>query len=124
MAKFYKSPNSSVLHLPDDADVIVSVAGETLEELVPNTSDGAGEKHVPVLTQDGNKVTVKVGEVPHPMLDKHWITEVFLETNQGHHAAELHPGEEPQAVFFLAEGEAPKAAYEFCNLHGLWKVEA
>ena len=42
------------------------------EELIPNTTDAAGEKHVPVVKIDGDKVV---------------------------------------------------AAYEYCNLHGLWKNE-
>ena len=55
--------------------------GETMKELTPNTTDGATEKHVPVITQDGNKVTVTVGSVEHPMLDNHYIEWIILETS-------------------------------------------
>lgn len=54
-----------------------------MTELKANTSDGAGEKHVPVVQVEGSKVTVKVGEVTHPMLEEHHIAWIYLETSQG-----------------------------------------
>ena len=45
--------------------------GEKMKELVPGTSDGAVEKHVPVVNVEGNKVTVNVGSAEHPMVDAH-----------------------------------------------------
>ncbi len=93
------------------------------EELIPNTTDAAGEKHVPVAEVNGSTVTVRVGSVEHPMLEVHYITWIVLETSKGYQKKNLNPGEKPVAVFALAEGEAPVAAYEYCNLHGLWKSE-
>lgn len=98
--------------------------GKEMEELVPNTVDAATEKHVPVIEVEGNKVTVKVGSVTHPMLPEHFIQWIYLVTKQGVQRKCLSPGEEPVAVFALAEGDEVEAAYEFCNLHGLWKKEA
>ena len=98
--------------------------GETTVELVPNTSDGAGEKHVPVIVADGKKVTVKVGEVAHPMLDAHYITWVIIETKEGSQIKYLKPGDAPEATFALSDTDELVAAYEYCNLHGLWKAEA
>ncbi len=94
------------------------------EELLPNTTDAAGEKHVPVMETDGRNVTVKVGSVEHPMLAAHYIMWIILETNQGYQKKELKPGEKPVAQFALADGETVVAAYEYCNLHGLWKADA
>ena len=94
------------------------------EELIPNTTDAAGEKHVPVIEKDGSKVTVKVGEVEHPSLEAHYIVFIVLETNKGYAVRNLKPGDKPAAVFALADGEEIIAAYEYCNLHGLWKAEA
>ena len=96
--------------------------GEPMVELVPNTTDGAHEKHVPVIEKDGNKVTVKVGSVAHPMLAAHYIEFIILETNKTVHLANLTPENEPCAEFVLAEGEEDVAAYEYCNLHGFWKA--
>lgn len=97
---------------------------EAWTPLTPNTTDAAGEKHVPVIEAEGPLVTVKVGSVEHPMLEAHYITFVVLETTQGYQKKTLRPGEKPVARFALAEGERPVAAYEYCNLHGLWKAEA
>ncbi len=101
----------------------ITCCGSNMTELVPNTSDGAGEKHVPVVTVDGSKVSVAVGSVEHPMLDAHYIQWVALETDKGVQIKKLKPGEKPFAEFVLAEGEKAVAAYEYCNLHGLWKTD-
>ena len=83
----------------------------------------SGEKHIPVVKVEGNKVTVQVGEVLHPMMEAHFINFIILETTQGYQKKDLKPGEQPCAEFALAENEKAVAAYEFCNLHGFWKTE-
>ena len=100
----------------------VRCCGEPLKELIPNTTDAANEKHVPVVTVNGNEITVKVGEVEHPMVEKHYINFIAVETTKGVMRKNLAPGEEPIAKFVLADGEEYVAAYEYCNLHGLWKA--
>ena len=110
--KFYKIDDQVVF-----SDKALSVG----EELVASTTDGAHEKHVPVVTVNGENVTVKVGSVEHPSLPNHYIEFILLETNSGIHTKWLKPGDKPEATFTV---EAPViAAYEYCNLHGLWKVE-
>ena len=122
--KFYKCEHcGNIIVKVLDSGVDVVCCGEKMVELVPNSTDAAGEKHVPVIKVEGNKVTVTVGEVEHPMLDEHFIGWVMLETTTGRQRKELKPGEKPEAVFALAEGEKAVAAYEYCNLHGLWKAE-
>jgi superoxide reductase len=95
--------------------------GEEMVLLKANTTDGAAEKHVPVVTVDGQKVIVNVGSVDHPMLEEHYIQFVALETAGGIQVKYLNPGEAPHEEFLTAE--APVAVYEYCNLHGLWKTE-
>ena len=103
--------------------IIISEDAMTIgTELTANTTDGAYEKHVPVIEQQGDHVTVKVGSVPHPMLDVHWIEWIVLETATGYQKKDLKPGEAPEAEFAVTEPVI--AAYEYCNLHGLWKAEA
>ena len=97
--------------------------GEPMKEMVPNTTDAATEKHVPVIATEGNLVTVTVGSAAHPMLDAHYIMWIALETKQGMQRKALVPGGEPKAVFALAPGDDPVAAFEYCNLHGLWVRE-
>ena len=119
--KFYKCKSCDSILISDNA--LDCCAGE-VELLVPNTTDASGEKHVPVIAASGNTVTVTVGSVEHPMLPAHYITMIVLETGSGYLKKTLQPGEKPSACFVLAEGERALAAYEYCNLHGLWKANA
>ncbi len=120
--KFVKCNHcKNILLYVEDKGVAAVCCGEKMQELVPGTTDGAQEKHVPVISQEGNLVKVSVGSVAHPMLEEHYIGFVALKTKKGFQLANLNPGEVPEAVFALAEGDAPVAAYEYCNLHGLWK---
>ena len=93
----------------------------TAASVVPGTTDAAVEKHVPVVNADGNKVTVSVGSVAHPMLPEHFIEWILLVTDKGIQKKKLKPGDEPKAEFALLDGEKVVAAYEYCNLHKLWK---
>lgn len=111
--KFYKI---------DDQIVLSDKALSAGTELTANTTDGAYEKHIPVIEQNGDTVTVKVGSVEHPMLPAHYIEWILLETEQGFQIHYLKPGMKPEATFKV--NEAVVAAYEYCNLHGLWKAEA
>lgn len=122
--KFYKCAHcGNIIAYIYDSGVRASCCGEVMQELIPNTTDAAGEKHVPVISIDGQTVTVTVGSVLHPMLDAHYIEWIILETKQGRQRKALKPGEEPIAVFALVPGDEVVAAYEYCNLHGLWKAE-
>ena len=121
MKKFFVCKHcGNMIGLLHDAGVPMMCCGEKMVELVPNTTDAAQEKHVPVATVEGNKVVVNVGSVDHPMLDEHWIQWVYLETDKGGNRKVLNPGEKPNVVFALTEDEKPLAVYEYCNLHGLW----
>lgn len=96
--------------------------GQTMKLLVPGTSDGAAEKHVPVYETKDGKVFVKVGSVEHPMTEAHYIEWIAIETNQGVQRKNLKPTDKPQAEFALTTGETVKEVYAYCNLHGLWKA--
>lgn len=96
--------------------------GEEMEVLKANTTDAAVEKHVPVVTREGNKLTVTVGSTEHPMIPEHYIEFIATQSENGFRVAYLEPGQKP-SVDFLAD-ESVKAVYAYCNLHGLWKTEA
>lgn len=104
-----------------DKGVPVMCCGQKMTEIIPGTTDAAVEKHVPVVEIEGNKVTVKVGSVEHPMLEEHNISWISLETEQGNQRKELKVGEEPKAEFMLCDDDKVVAAYAYCNLHGLWR---
>jgi superoxide reductase len=123
--KFYKcNVCGNFFGVIEDAGVVPECCGTPMEELKANTTDAAQEKHVPVIERDGNKVTVKVGSVPHPMQDDHYITWIMVTNKSGTTEREaLKPGDQPEAVFYINEDEGPITAYEYCNLHGLWAAE-
>ena len=105
-----------------DAGVPLFCCGTKMEELIPNTVEASGEKHIPAVKVEGDRVIVNVGSVDHPMVDVHWIEWVYVETDKGGQRRRLNPGEAPHAEFVLS-GEKAVAVYAYCNLHGLWKVE-
>lgn len=112
----------NIIGMIENKGVPVVCCGEKMTELVPNTTDAAGEKHVPVIKVDGNIVTVNVGAVEHPMTDAHYIQWIYLATKKGGQRKNLLPGEKPEATFALHDDEVV-AAYAYCNLHGLWKAD-
>lgn len=99
----------------------VSDCEQSKKELIANTTDGAKEKHVPVVSVDGNRVHVEVGSVIHPMTEAHLIEFIAIETKSGFQFKRLTSNDQPVADF-LSEEEVI-AVYEYCNLHGLWKIE-
>ena len=121
--KFYICPLcGNFVEMVHDAGVKPVCCGQKMDELVPNTVEASGEKHIPAVTVGDNVVEVNVGSVEHPMVDAHWIEWVQLLTDKGSHRKWLKPGEAP-SVKFLLGGETPLAVYAYCNLHGLWKTE-
>ena len=112
----------NIVGLIQEAGVPMICCGEKMEELVPNTVDAAQEKHVPVVTVDGNTVKVEIGSVEHPMVDEHYIQWIYLQTEKGGQRKSLKPGDKPSATFALVDDKAV-AAFEYCNLHGLWKAD-
>lgn len=94
-----------------------------MQELVPGVTDGASEKHVPVIKVEGNTVSVTVGSQLHPSVPEHYIEWILLQTNKGIQKKLLAPGNRPSADFAVMKGERVEAAYEYCNLHKLWKAD-
>lgn len=122
--KFYRCAHcGNIAVKPFDKGVPLVCCGEKMEELTANTTDGATEKHVPVVTVSGNAVHVEVGSVAHPMTEEHLIAFICLVTEKGYQIAELTAADAPAADFALAEGDRAIKVYEYCNLHGLWVAE-
>lgn len=106
-----------------NSGVNVQCCGKDMVELTPSTVDGLKEKHLPVVEcVDGCMVKVKIGSVPHPMTDDHFISFVYLETENGGQMQYLDAGKEAEATFCICN-DKPVAFYCYCNLHGLWKTE-
>ena len=121
--KFYKCEIcGKIVAMVKETPVETMCCGQAMRELVPGTTDGAVEKHVPVYTVEGNTVKVKVGSAEHPMTDAHHIEWIAIETENGNQRKELKAGDKPEATFALVPRDKVKSVYEYCNIHGLWKT--
>ncbi|MHC1771206.1 MAG: desulfoferrodoxin family protein [Flexilinea sp.] len=119
---FYCKHCGKIIGMIFDPGTPTICCGEPMQELIANTSDGAKEKHVPVVKVTGDTIEVTIGSVLHPMIPEHFIQWIYLQTKKGGQRKRLSPGEEPKAVFVLKDDE-PVTAFEYCNLHGLWKAD-
>ena len=93
---------------------------EPMKQVKENTVDASLEKHVPVIEKVANGIKVKVGSVPHPMEEKHYIEFIELIVDGKVCRQYLSPGQAPEA-FFAVTGDKVTAR-EYCNMHGLWKA--
>jgi superoxide reductase len=96
--------------------------GQDMVLMEENTVDAAVEKHVPVVVKDGDKITVKVGDVAHPMEDKHYIEWIECLVGDTCFTKMLKPGDAPEAEFCVAGATGDVLVRAYCNLHGLWKA--
>lgn len=110
-----------IVEIIKDSGSQLVCCGQPMKELIPGAVDAAVEKHVPVVEISGKVITVKVGEVLHPMTPEHFIEWITITTKEGTQRKTLSPGDEPSAVFVLSDTDEFVAAYAYCNLHGLWK---
>lgn len=101
----------------------LTCCGEKMQEMVPNTSEGATEKHIPVIKIEGNTVTVTVGSTLHPMTEEHYIDFIYIHTEKGGQRKKLEPKAVPTAVFELVDDKLIEA-FAYCNLHGMWTAVA
>jgi superoxide reductase len=92
--------------------------GQPMELLKEKTEDAGSEKHVPVIEKIDGGVRVKVGSIPHPMEEKHYIEWIQLIADGMAYRKFLKPGEKPEAEFMVSA--ASLRAREYCNVHGLW----
>ncbi len=111
----------NIVGLIHDGGVPLMCCGQKMTQIIPGTVDAAKEKHIPVVSVEGEIVKVNVGSVSHPMTEEHSITWVYLETDRGGQRKLLPVGGAPEVAFALKD-EKPVAVYAYCNLHGLWKT--
>jgi len=93
--------------------------GQPMKLYKENTVDAAREKHVPVVEKIAGGFKVKVGDVAHPMEEKHYIEWVEVIADGKAYRQFLNPGQAPEAVFNIEADQV--TAREYCSLHGLWK---
>ena len=93
--------------------------GQPMELLVEKLQDAGNEKHVPVIEKTANGVKVKVGSIPHPMEEKHFIEWIELSADDTVYRKFLKPADKPEAEFCVTAKKL--SARDYCNIHGLWK---
>lgn len=119
---FYRCAHcGNIVSFLEDKGVNLVCCGEPMKQLQPNTVDAAQEKHVPVGQRNGNKLTVSVGSVAHPMLEEHHISWIVVAEKDRTQRISLKAGDAPSAEFCVSEN--PVTVYEYCNLHGLWTAD-
>ena len=94
--------------------------GQPMKLMTENTVDAALEKHVPVIEKTTDGYKVKIGSVPHPMEETHYIEWISLCSDGKTYRKFLKPGDMPEAEFCIDTAEV--TAHEYCNKHGLWKA--
>jgi superoxide reductase len=112
----------NIIGVIEDSGVTPECCGQEMTLLTPNTVDAAQEKHVPVAVREGDKLTVQVGSVVHPMTPEHHISWIAIAQGRRTQRAALDVTGKPEAVFCVDASE-PITMYEYCNLHGLWAAD-
>ena len=93
--------------------------GQPMELVSEKTEDSGFEKHMPVIEKTKEGILVKVGSVPHPMEESHYIEWIEIIVDGKYCRKFLKPGDKPEALFEVIAKEV--IAREYCNIHGLWK---
>lgn len=112
----------NIVGLVHDGGVPMMCCGQKMAKLEAGVVEASHEKHIPVVTVEGNTVRVVVGSVTHPMSEEHHIAWVYLQTDRGGQRKCLCTNDAPEVTFALCD-ETPVAVYAYCNLHGLWMAE-
>lgn len=107
------------IFLAGDGELVC--CGEPMHLLKENTVDASKEKHVPVIEKGTGTVTIKVGSVPHPMEESHYIQWIELVADGKVYREMLKPGQAPEATFTISAGQV--TVREYCNLHGQWSAQ-
>jgi len=95
--------------------------GQPMDSLTAKTADQGREKHLPVIEKIDGGIKVKIGSIPHPMEEKHYIEWIELLSDGKAYRQFLKPGQAPEAVFPLAPEDV--RAREHCNIHGMWEAK-
>jgi len=104
--------------------------GKTMRQLIPGTTDGSVEKHVPYVREfndpnatDLRVIRVRIGKEAHPMEPMHHIEWIVMETTEVAYRKNAHNAKGAEATFIISKNERPIAVYAYCNLHGLWMCD-
>ena len=112
----------NIVGVVKSSGVPIICCGDEMVHMVPNSVEASVEKHLPVVTVNGDKLSIDVGAVPHPMTPEHVIEWIYVQTARGGHRIGLAPDIAPEVEVCMGH-EKPVAVYAYCNIHGLWMTE-
>ncbi|OIO00415.1 MAG: desulfoferrodoxin [Elusimicrobia bacterium CG_4_10_14_0_2_um_filter_56_8] len=112
----------NIVEVLDGGAGSLACCGQDMKLMKENTTDAAKEKHVPVIEKTEKGITVKLGSVPHPMEEKHFIEWIELIADGKVFREFLKPGQPAEADFCVCFSPKTVEARAYCNLHGLWKA--
>lgn len=95
--------------------------GEKMKLLTENTIDAAAERHVPIINPTKGGIKITIGDVNHPMEEKHYIKWIEVIADGRLYRQYLKPDDKPEASFEVMTDKI--TAREYCSLYGLWKAE-
>lgn len=95
--------------------------GQPMKLFEEKVEEEGKEKHLPVVERLDRRIKVKVGSIPHPMEEKHYIEWIEVVTKAGAERVFLNPGQAPEAEFMIEDGVV--SVREYCNVHGLWSTK-
>lgn len=122
MVRFYQCKECRDVVIPAmDREVYLNCCNGVMEEIHANTTDAAGEKHIPVVKEIENGVEISVGSVLHPSTEEHYIEWIYVELKNGGCQIRFEKNEEPRVVLPFSKSDIV-AVYSYCNLHSLWKT--
>ncbi|PIP13802.1 MAG: desulfoferrodoxin [bacterium (Candidatus Stahlbacteria) CG23_combo_of_CG06-09_8_20_14_all_34_7] len=111
----------NVIEIVNTGSPSLVCCGKPMIKLIAKSGDEGKEKHIPVIEELGDKVIVKIGSIPHPMENDHYIVFIEVMTERDIFRRELKPGDNPSAIFNIKKSEI-KEVREYCNKHMLWKA--
>ena len=94
--------------------------GQPMNLIPSKTQEEGNEKHKPIIKANAEGVTIKVGSIPHPMEEEHYIEWIEIFTDKGRAKKFLKPGEPPEIKFPIKTQIEQISARAYCNVHGLW----
>lgn len=110
----------NIVEVTHEGEGVLTCCDRPMVLLVENVVDASKEKHVPVIEKIEGGYRVKIGSIPHPMEEKHYIEWIELIADGKVYREFLQPGNTPEAIFKIEANQV--TAREYCNLHGLWKA--
>lgn len=110
----------NIIEFVNQRGPMVTCCNEIMEEMIINSTEASGEKHVPIYEVIENKIKVSVGEVIHPMEENHYINWIMLVSDKKTIRKYLKPGETPIVKFPYIKGST---IVSYCNTHGIFKTD-